>query len=209
MANRCPKSNIISAEANVINAKSAKKSMNMMSHAMKHFANAPPMKMLEDKQALKLLTYDNKSKHSSEDLIIYHHTAGTLQKYLGDMLVKEYKMKQAEQQSIWTTDASRLCFIVKQIIDDTGDDRWMNDRSGITITKYIISPLLKKVCEMLSEYIKKFQKQIREDTYDIAKENEIFHKIHDANEVILIVSENELQKNILKYISPYFGFDLK
>jgi hypothetical protein len=62
---------------------------------------------------------------------------------------------------------------------------------------------------MLSDYIKKFQKQIKEDTYDIAKENEIFHKIHDANEVILEISQNELHKNVLKYISPYFGFDLK
>ncbi len=161
------------------------------------------------KQALKLLTYENKTKHSNEDLLIYHFNAGTLQKYLGDMLVKEYKMKKADQQSIWTTDASRLCFIVKQIIEGTGDDMWMNDRSGITITKLIITPLLKKVCEMLVEYIKKFQKQIREDTYDISKEEEILKKMCDSNEIILAVSQNELQKEILKYISPYFGFELK
>jgi hypothetical protein len=38
------------ADVSIITAKSAKKSMSMMSHAMKHFANAPPIKMLEGKQ---------------------------------------------------------------------------------------------------------------------------------------------------------------
>jgi hypothetical protein len=197
------------AEANVINAKSTKKSMSMMSHAMKHFANAPPIKMLEGKQALKLLTYDNKTKYSSEDLIIYHYNAGTLQKYLGDMLVKEYKMKKAEKQSIWTTDASRLCFIVKQIIEGTGDDRWMNDRSGITITKLIISPLLTKVCEMLADHIKKFQADAKKENYDMDNAGDVMHKMYDANMIILEISQNELHKEILKYISPHFGFELK
>ena len=197
------------ADVSIITAKSAKKSMSMMSHAMKHFANAPPIKMLEGKQALKLLTYDNKSKHSSEDLLIYHYTANTLQKYLGDMLVKEYKMKQVDQQSIWTTDASRLCFIVKQIIEGTGDDRWMNDRSGITITKLIIAPLLKKVCEMLADHIKKFQTEAKKEEYDMSNASDIMQKMYDANMIILEISQHELQKEILKYISPYFGFELK
>lgn len=194
-------------ESNIIHAKSTKKSINMMSHAIKHFANAPPMKKLEGKHAMKLLSFDNKSKYSIEDIIIYHHHAGTLQNYFGDMLVKEYKTKNPDTQSIWTTDTSRLCFIIKQIIKETGDDKWMTDRSGITLTKLIIFPLLAKVKDIMTVYIKTI------GTNAIAN-CEINNTINDmknicyAQEIMLSITKQELDKNILKYIAPHFGFEL-
>ncbi len=209
------------AEISAINAETANvsvKSMNMMSHAMKHFANAPPMKQLEGKEAMKLLTYDNKSKHSIEDLIIFNFSINSLHKYLGNMLIREYKMKNPEEQSMWVTDPSRLCFIVKQIIEGTGDDRWMNDRSGITITKMIITPLLKIVDELIMEYIKKLQLEARKNEIDIDVEiietdidqrSEIMKKMYNAQMVRFVISKHELEKEILKYISPYFGFHCK
>ncbi len=94
----------------------------------------------------------------------------------------------------------------------------MNDRSGITITKMIIAPLLKIVDELIVEYIKKLQIQARKNDIeidieiienDVDKRSEIMHKMYDAQMVRFVISTNELEKNILKYISPYFGFNLQ
>jgi hypothetical protein len=196
------------AQANVINAKSTKKSMNMMSHAMKHFANAPPMKQLEGKDALKLLTYDNKSKRSIEERMILHYDGNTLHQFLGDALIREYKQKNPENQSVWTTDTSRLCFIVKQLIAGD-DDRWISDKSGIAITRLIISPLLKQVMEMLREHIDRYCKLASNKDFDMSRDKEVSDILLLSNEIIGIILKKELHRDILKYIAPYFGFEVE
>ncbi len=198
------------AEANVINAKSTKKSMNMMSHAMKHWANAPPMKLLEGKEAMKLITYENKSKSSIEEVIIHQYNADTLDRFLGNVLIKEFKKEDQIDQSLWTTDSSRLCFIIKQIVGDTGSDRWVSDKSGIEITKLLISPLVKKVSEMMSDYVSKFIKEMKENVDSNEKKAKIaMDKMYDAETVIRGIVKNDLRKEILKYIAPYFNVDVK
>jgi hypothetical protein len=200
--------NVINADTMNVATKSAKKSMNMMSHAMKHFANAPPMKLLESKQALKLLTYDNKSKHSIEERMILHYDGNTLDSFLGDALIREYKMKNPENQSVWTTDTSRLCFIVKQLIAGD-DDRWISDKSGIAITRLIISPLLKQVMEMLREHINRYSKEATADDFDMSRDKEVSSILLSSNEIIGIILKKELHKAVLKYIAPYFGFEVE
>ena len=201
---------IINAEANVINAKSTKKSMNMMSHAMKHWANAPPMKVLEGKEAMKLITYENKSKSPIEEVIIHQFNSNTLERFLGNVLIKEFKKEDQLDQSLWTTDSSRLCFIIKQIVGDTGSDRWVSDKSGIEITKLLISPLVKRVSEMMSDYVSKFMKEMKENIDSNEKKAKIaIEKIYDAETVIRGIVKNDLRKEILKYIAPYFNVDVK
>jgi hypothetical protein len=198
------------AEANVINAKSTKKSMNMMSHAMKNWANAPPMKLLEGKEAMKLITYENKSKLSIEEVIIHQFNADTLDRFLGNVLIKEFKKEDQLDQSLWTTDSSRLCFIIKQIVGDTGSDRWVSDKSGIEITKLLISPLVKKVSEMMSDYVNKFIKEMKENVDCNEKKAKIaMERMYDAETVIRGIVKNDLRKEILKYIAPYFNVDVK
>jgi len=198
------------AEANVINAKSTKKSMNMMSHAMKHWANAPPMKQLEGKEAMKLITYENKSKLPIEEVVIHQFNAGTLDRFLGNVLIKEFKKEDQVDQSLWTTDSSRLCFIIKQIVGDEGGDRWITDKSGIEITKLLISPLVKRVSEMMSDYVNKFVKELKDNADCNTKQAKIaMEKMYDAETVIRGIVKNDLRKEILKYIAPYFNVDVK
>lgn len=44
-------------EANIVNAKTARKSMNMMTFAMRHFENAPPLRKLDKKEIAKSLQF--------------------------------------------------------------------------------------------------------------------------------------------------------
>ena len=197
------------ADVSMITAKSTNKSMNMMSHAMKHWANAPPMKQLEGKDALKLITYENKSKRPIEEVIIYQFNAGTLDRFLGNVLIKEFKKEDEVDQSLWTTDSSRLCFIIKQIVGNGENDKWIADKSGIEITKLLIAPLTDKVSEMMTNYSKKFFEIIKENINDAKKAKDAMNEMHHADLVLLGIVQNNLRKEILKYIAPYFNIDVK
>lgn len=203
--------NVINAKTNNLNAKNTNKSLSMMSYAMKHFPNAPEMKLLEGPEAIKLLTYENKGKYSIEDIILFHFSAGTLNKFLGNVLIREFKKKAPEDQSLWSTDTSRLGFILKQIVSGSGSNRWVADKSGIELTKLIITPLLKKVREMMNEYIATILTDVnndrKNDIYDPEKSSRVFEQMQEANMLISEIMKSDLDKDILKYISPYFGFD--
>jgi len=196
------------ADVSMVTAKSTNKSMNMMSHAMKYWANAPPMRQLEGKEALKLITFENKSKHPIEDVILHQFNSGTLYRFLGNVLIKEFKKEDEVDQSLWTTDSARLCFIIKQIVGDEGGDGWITDKSGIEITKLLISPLVNRVIEMMNDYSKKCAKDVSE-----AKDNEkskiAMEKMHDAGSLIRGIVKNDLRKKILQYIAPYFNINIK
>jgi len=196
------------SQANVINAKSTKKSMNMMSHAMKHWSNAPPIKQLEGNEAMKLITFENKSKHPIEEVVIHQFNSGTLYRFLGNVLIKEFKKEDEVDQSLWTTDSARLCFIIKQIVGDEGGDRWIADKSGIEITKLLISPLVNRVIEMMNDYSKKCAKEVS-DAKDNEKSKISMERMHDAGSLIRGIVKNDLRKKILQYIAPYFNINIK
>jgi hypothetical protein len=196
------------ADISIVATKSTKKSMNMMSHAMKHWSNAPPMKQLEGKEAMKLITFENKSKFPIEEVVIHQFNSGTLHRFLGNVLIKEFKKENEVDQSLWTTDSSRLCFIIKQIVGNKSGDRWISDKSGIEITKLLISPLVNRISEMMSEYSDKFMREIKEsDSGERSKQ--IMEKMYDIGIVIRGIVKNDLNKEILKYIAPYFNINVK
>ena len=63
--------------------------------------------------------YDKKSKkkmnYSVEKIILFHFKNDTLSKTLGKAIVEEYKKDDLEDQSMWSSDVSRLSFIVKSV----------------------------------------------------------------------------------------------
>jgi len=192
------------ADASVINAKSAKKSMSMMNYAMYNFANAPPIKLLEKNEAIKLLTYDKKTKHTLNAHLIYHHNEYTLPRFIGDMIVAGYKKDDAGEQSIWTTDNARLSFIVMELLG-SGKKEWEVDKSGLAIKKLIIVPLLEEIKSELLKHIEKLT--------EIGKKQDNALKYMEdmcsSKEIICEISKGTLADLIIKYISPHFGFDFK
>jgi len=197
-----------SADVSITATKSTNKSMSMMAHAIKHWSNAPPMRQLEGKEALKLITFENKSKHPIEEVIIHQFNSGTLCRFLGNVLIKEFKKEEDIDQSLWTTDSSRLCFIIKQIVGDDGGDKWIADKSGIEITKLLISPLVNRVSEMMSEYSNKLMNEIKKSD-ESEESKKAMEKMYDIGMVIRGIVKNDLQKEVLKYIAPYFNINVK
>jgi len=177
----------------------ANKSVSTTSYVVKHFNKAPPIKKLENKKAIKLLEYNVPKNYTSGDVIIFKHKHHILHKYLGDIIIDEYKTAKPEDQSFWNSDSVRLSFIVREVLK-SGDDEWITDKSGIKLTNLIISPMLDSVKEVMKEYVDTQIKLIN----DREDDTELTTNMAVATDVIFNVNKSILHDAILKYIAPHF-----
>jgi hypothetical protein len=189
------------------NSETARKSTSTTSYVIKHFDKAPPVKKLQNAEAIKLLEYDVPSEYTSGDMIIYSYNSKILTKYLGDIIVKTYKKKDPKKQSFWNSDSARLSFIVRQMLD-TGNNEWITDKSGIKLTQLIVSPMLDNVKITMQNYMGEKRKMIESEETD-GKDTEIMENMTSAGSIIASINKKELHDTILKYIAPHFNLDSK
>jgi hypothetical protein len=199
----------------VVNSEIAKKSINTLSYALKHFQDAPPIGLLEDDKFNKMTKYliydDNGNKKTNklvEEIIIFHYNQNTLVKVLGDLIINEYKKNDPNKQSTWSSDVSRLTFIVKDIVGKTKKSKWISDKKGVHVTQTIITPMMKIIRDKLMSYVSKSGKKVNRLTDKSENEEEIkdlLSKMHDANLAILAIKLGKIDGEILKYIAPYFN----
>lgn len=193
-----------------------KKSMNALSYALNNFDDAPPIGLLEDdkfNKMTKCLIYDDngnkKTNKSVEEIIIFHYKKDTLVKVLGELITNEYKKADPNKQSIWSSDISRLTFIVRDIIGKTKKSKWITDKKGLHITQTIINPMMSIIKDKLIKFVNKSGKIINKSKIDNEDETKnILSKMHDANLALLAIKLGKIHSEVLKYIAPYFNLSI-
>lgn len=189
-----------------IATKAHKKTISAMHYATKNFTKAPNIKLLEKDVAIGLLTYTETEKRSVGDWLVFYHEKNTIHEFIGNMIIKAYKKEDPAEQTFWATDTSRLSFIVMQLFEESGDSEWVSDKSGSKIKKLIIDPLLKQIKIKLLDYKKTCAEQISGNHNKLI---EYIKKDTHIDEIIYNINEKILEKDILKYIAPCFGINLK
>jgi len=189
------------------------KSLSMLKCAMKHFRNAPPIKQLDGKSAMKLITYEPEKKvngeneHSIEEIIIFKYSKGILVDFVGDIIICCYRKDNPKYQSMWNTDYARLAFIIKQFIGKDGESEWVKDPNGLKVLKLIIIPIYDKIREMLHDYVRQIHKDISTTGMGYNNINKLMKNSETALTIIGLLSMNKIKKDTLRYISTNFGFD--
>jgi hypothetical protein len=209
------------AETMKENSKTIKKSMSVMNYALKHFNDAPAIGLLEDDQFDKmsrLLMYDDKGKKktgkSIEEVIVFHHKQGTLSKILGDLIVKIYKKNNPKDQSAWSSDVTRLTFIVKDMMGNK-KSKWVVDKKGIHFTETIIDPLMDKIKDLLinyndacGSYIRNTGRRSKLDDSEELKIKEMLLFMQETNLTLLTIKLKKIHIEILKYVAPHFNLNV-
>ena len=198
------------------NSNIAKKSMNVLSYALNNYNDAPPVGLLEDDKfdkMAKCLIYDDygnkKTNKSVEEIIIFHHRKDTLVKVLGELITNEYKKADPNKQSIWSSDISRLTFIVKDIIGETRKSKWITDKKGLHITQTIINPMMDIIKDKLIKYVKRSGNLINKSKIKDEEETKsLLSKMHDANLALLEIKLGKIHIEVLKQIAPYFNLSI-
>ena len=172
----------------------------LITQVNKLYPNAPILKKLDNYQYL-----DSGSSKEFMDDLIYYHKRGNLHIFFGDFILKHYKKKDLSQQSIYNTDVARLNFIIRILADS--ELLWKKDWRGIKTQKIIIIPMLTYTEELITDYIKKYSRRNFVEKVNMRMYTQVMDKIAILMQIEQLISSKKLEKNVLKYIAPFFKMD--
>lgn len=173
-----------------------------------HYKKARPLRGLTYKKFVKrnkIQYIENNASYNDRLVwdILYCSDNGILDEYIGDVIKEIYKNNQnPDKQSVWSTDSARLKFVIKLKDLETGIERWAFDEKGKMTGEKIIKPVLKKIEDLLEDFIK-FDCDIRKGRTMKEKEEMVDNAIK-CNEIIKKINTGTLTKDVLRYISPFF-----
>jgi hypothetical protein len=174
-------------------------SMSALKYANEKFKNAPALLPLQNFNINNLDFNNAEDKKQLVEILIYNAKQKSLDKLLGDHIVKQYKKEKPEEQMFHTTDCSRLNYIVRQLMEDALI--WSIDKSGIELCTSIIKPLIKKCIDTLLEHQKYLLKEMGNG--DLTKQTDVELIIS----ILMSIDSGTLESDINKYIAPYFNLD--
>jgi len=196
---------------NMINRE--KNSMSIVQYVTKNYNNAPHLTIFQnfDKEKKELIEKEMKKKELDENVVVneyayaeqvvnYYNT-NKLITIVGKYIIDEYKKADPAMQAMWSSDTSRLTYLIKELLkDDTSD--WIVDKNGVKICKYIIDPLLKFMRDDLLEYATKPCTNMLDMT---SSEMELQAKyMQNSHKIINLIDNGTLKNSILKEIAPMF-----
>ena len=179
------------------------KTISAFTRAITDYKNAPTLKLLDSKTANKLLCQEKirgkpvkLDNNKTAEYIAKLSEQKILPKHLSNTLIEHYKMGDPNEQSVWTTDASRMKMIVKI------DDNWIRDGNGKIINEHMIVPLINEMVKIIDQYNTSNGMNIGKMTHEQElKYAEVAMKILDIK---LDVSSKKINKEILKCLMPEF-----
>ena len=174
-------------------------SMSALKYANEKFKDTPALLPLENFN-INNLSFDNENdKKQLTEILIYNAKQKSLDKLLGDHIIKCYKKENPEEQSFHTTDCSRLNYIVRELIENA--ITWSVDKSGIKICSSIVKPLIEKCINLLLDHQKKLIDDMSLGDYS-AKET-----VQTILAVLMTIDKGSLESEINKYIAPFFNLN--
>jgi hypothetical protein len=171
-----------------------KTSVNALSFVSTNFKNSPVIQSFNNFNLLIA-----KGATTISESIVYHYKYDTLTKYIGDIIVSEYKKPNEQNQSLWNTDTSRLAYLVRESINDKPE--WSVDKGGVKIKEYAIDPLGHKIISELNKFIRETNANI-----DIIQmeDPDIIKKMEYATLAMKDIRSGYMSEEIVKYIAKYF-----
>ena len=176
-------------------------SISAIKYANEKFKNAPALLPIQNFNINNLDFNNEEDKKQLVEILIYNAKQKSLDKLLGDHIVKQYKKEKPEDQMFHTTDCSRLNYIVRQLMENALI--WSVDKSGIEICSSIIKPLIKKCIDTLLEHQKYLLTEMGNG--DLSKQTDVELIIS----ILMSIDSGLLETEINKYIAPYFNLDKK
>ena len=174
-------------------------SMSALKYANEKFKDTPALLPLENFSINNLSFDDENDRKKLTEILVYNAKQKSLDKLLGDHIVKEYKKDDPKDQAFHTTDCSRLNYIVRELIENALS--WSMDKSGIKICTSIVKPLIEKCINLLLEHQKFLIDQMATGYFN-NKET-----VHSIISVLMSIDRGGLETEVNKYIAPFFNLN--
>ncbi len=174
-------------------------SVSALKYANDKFKDTPALIPIENFNINNLSFEDENDRKQLTEILIYNAKQKSLDKLLGDHIVKCYKKENPEEQSFHTTDCSRLNYIVRDLIENALS--WAVDKSGIKICSSIVKPLIEKCINLLLEHQKDLIDELAEGTFQNRE------TVQTIISVLMSIDKGGLESDINKYIAPFFNLN--
>ena len=172
-------------------------SISALKYANEKFKNTPALLPIDNFNINNLDFNNEEDKKQLVEILIYNAKQKSLDKLLGDHIIKYYKKENPEEKSFHTTDCSRLNYIVRDLMENALT--WSVDKSGLKICKDIVKPLIKKCITALMEHQKELLSEMSKGHF--GKQNDVELII----DIIMSIDSGTLEADVNKYIAPYFN----
>ena len=155
-----------------------------LNYINEHFKNAPPLEKITNFVINGIDTNDEKQYDKFISNAIYHNNNKNLHVYLGDHIISIYKKKNLNEQSIHTTDTSRLNYAIR-IIEESIE---MYETSEEEIDTYTMTEKDDSDIDSDEEELQ----QLKQDYYKKLKEKNLknIKNIKDKNSKIWIADKS-------------------
>jgi len=176
-----------------------KTSVSTLSYVMQNYTDAPALKPLNDYDTIQY--NDKDDEFDIMTMIFHHHRKRSLAGYLGDFIVKSYKKDDPSQQALWSSDAVRLTYVVREILNKKTD--WSVDKGGIKTSSYIINPFLEYIKQLLVD----FNEENRLENHlndNVLRMKQRMDDLNASAEIIANIKNKVLSEQLLKHIAPHF-----
>ncbi len=174
--------------------------ISIKSYIQKYYPGAP---ILYEPNDYSKLTYDNAELI---DILLYKYKHKCLHEYLGDFLVDYYKKEDPAEQSVWSSDISRLTYIVKEALANK-ESIWNHDYKGVKTKKCIIDPLLQHIKKYIASYWEKNLQISMKSPIDVDALAKRQEKYNITYAIETEIDNGSLANDIIRYIASYFHMD--
>jgi hypothetical protein len=173
--------------------------ISIKNYLQQNYPNAPHLEGIQEPEKIKF----DQEYDEFIDALVYNYNEKTLHKYIGDFIIKCYKKDDPADQSLWSSDISRLTYIIKELLANN-KSIWNHDYKGIKIKEYIICPILIYIKKYTTEYWMNNLDNLKKlDLEHLNKLNKIYNSIHSIKKEI---DNDTLSTDIVKYIAPFFYY---
>lgn len=169
--------------------------LNVKNYVQQNYPNAPALEGIKEYEKLEFENND------LMDTLIYNYNSDILHKCLGNIIVDYYKKDDTSKQSIWTSDVSRLTYVIKELLE-SNKSIWSHDFKGIKIKLCIINPLLKYIRKCIDDYWVMNLDNMK--SMEINKLIEMQEKFIALQKIKKDISDDTLSNNVIRYIALIF-----
>jgi hypothetical protein len=184
--------------------KISSKSISAIKYVNENFKNAPKLETLTDFNMMGYNIEDKIEKKKLVDNLLYHYRQNSVHKIFGDHIVSLYKKDNLENQSMHTTDTSRMNYIVRG--SKNGNNlKWYIDKNGVMVCDIIIEKLISYFVDVLKWYQTSLINDMLEEPNNIQLDTK--NKVENILGMLINVDSGQLIKDTNKYIAPFFNLD--
>jgi hypothetical protein len=183
---------LASTNSHIINS-----SISAIKHLTMYHKNAPALRQIVDFTTFHIEYPDNTSFIKA---VVQQQRDKTLDVFIGEYLVKIYKTDDPFQQSIWTTDAVRFSYLIRELMKD-GSLEWITDKNGVVATKTVVKPILAYLKKLIKQFIKECHKECTQENKTLEKQTELIAYQRDCNLILTNITNRSIEKDVKKYVS--------